>query len=90
MHEAFEALPPRWKKVLWHLDIRGLPPWEAAPLLGLSSNTTVALHRRAKKGLRLSYRRHELALSPLTPAPVSSATRKNADPKTLPNARPAS
>ncbi|WFR84294.1 sigma-70 family RNA polymerase sigma factor [Arthrobacter sp. Y-9] len=52
---AFRQLADRWREVIWYLDVEGMPPREAAPLLGLSPNATVALHRRAKEALRLGY-----------------------------------
>lgn len=53
--EAFKNLPERWREVLWYIEIEEIPPRDAGPILGLSPNATVALHRRAKDGLRLSY-----------------------------------
>lgn len=58
--EAFKALPDRWREVLWYLEIEEMQPREVGPLLGLSPNATVALHRRAKKGLRLGYLQQHL------------------------------
>lgn len=54
---AFKELPIRWRAVLWYLDIESMHPREVGPKLGLSPNATVALHRRAKEGLRLRYLR---------------------------------
>ena len=33
---AFEQLPERWRAVLWYLEVEGMSPTEAAPILGLS------------------------------------------------------
>lgn len=57
---AFMALPERWRQVIWYLDIEQKAPREVAPILGLSPNATVALHRRAKDGLRVSYLQQQL------------------------------
>lgn len=62
LRQAFQSLPVRWQLVLWHIDINGIPPRDAASLYGISPNAVVALHRRAKTGLRL-------ALSQLQPEP---------------------
>jgi RNA polymerase sigma factor (sigma-70 family) len=59
--EAFRLLPDRWREVVWYLDIEEMEPREAAPMLGLSPNATVALHRRAKDGLRLGYLQQHVA-----------------------------
>ena len=53
--EAFAALPLRWQKVLWYVEIEGLKPREAAPLLDVAPNALSALLRRARKGLREAY-----------------------------------
>ncbi|MFE4198083.1 RNA polymerase sigma factor [Paenarthrobacter sp. NPDC056912] len=55
---AFGSLPERWQQVLWHMDISGMPAKEAAPLFGLSPNAVIALHRRAKAGLRKALEQH--------------------------------
>ena len=49
---AFRSLPRRWQQVIWHLDVEDRQPRDIAPLFGLTPNALVALHRRAKKGLR--------------------------------------
>ncbi|MFE4198070.1 sigma-70 family RNA polymerase sigma factor [Paenarthrobacter sp. NPDC056912] len=59
--EAFKQLPARWREVLWYVEIEEIPPRDAGPMLGLSPNATVALHRRAKAGLRLGYLQQHLA-----------------------------
>lgn len=53
--EAFAALPLRWQRVLWYVEIEGLKPREAAPLLDVAPNALSALLRRARKGLREAY-----------------------------------
>lgn len=52
---AYESLPPRWRTVLWHLDVEGRKPFEVAPLLDLSPNSVSALVYRARSGLREAY-----------------------------------
>ncbi|MDP9904671.1 RNA polymerase sigma factor [Arthrobacter bambusae] len=53
--EAFAALPLRWQRVLWYVEIEGLKPREVAPLLGIEPNALSAVLRRARKGLRAAY-----------------------------------
>lgn len=52
---AYESLPPRWRTVLWHLDVEGRKPQELGPLLDLSPNSVSALVYRARSGLRDAY-----------------------------------
>lgn len=49
---AFAALPPRWQAVLWHTEVEGLKPAEAALQLGLSANSVAALAYRAREGFK--------------------------------------
>ncbi|MDQ0031070.1 sigma factor [Arthrobacter bambusae] len=53
--EAFAVLPLRWQRVLWYVEIEGLKPREAAPLLGVEPNALSAVLKRARKGLRAAY-----------------------------------
>ena len=53
--EAFATLNPRWQAVLWHTEVEGLPPREAAKHLGLSANSTSALAVRAKDALKSAW-----------------------------------
>ncbi|MFP3675260.1 hypothetical protein SB724_20815, partial [Bacillus sp. SIMBA_031] len=43
MAKAFKSLPERWQAVLWHVDIEGLKPAAAAPLVGLTPNGVSSL-----------------------------------------------
>ncbi|PKW13290.1 sigma-70 family RNA polymerase sigma factor [Saccharopolyspora spinosa] len=58
---AFARLPKNWQKVLWHTEIEGRTPAEAAPLLGLRPNAVSALSYRAREGLRREYLNAHLA-----------------------------
>lgn len=49
---AFRALPERWRSVLWLTEVEGMPPREAAELLGVSANNAAQLAVRARAGLR--------------------------------------
>jgi RNA polymerase sigma factor (sigma-70 family) len=52
---AYASLPERWRAVLWHTEIEGMRPAEAATLLGLTANGVAALAYRAREGLRQAY-----------------------------------
>ncbi|MGP9606136.1 sigma-70 family RNA polymerase sigma factor [Glutamicibacter sp. AOP33-2CA-4] len=52
---AFKSLPERWRAVLWHNEVDGLPPREIATILGITPNAASALAVRAREGLRESY-----------------------------------
>ncbi|MGW1678829.1 sigma-70 family RNA polymerase sigma factor [Saccharopolyspora sp. NPDC002376] len=59
--KAFSRLPANWQKVLWHTEIKGRTPAEAAPLLGLRPNAVSSLSYRAREGLRREYLNAHLA-----------------------------
>ncbi|HJX79301.1 sigma-70 family RNA polymerase sigma factor [Glutamicibacter sp.] len=52
---AFNSLPERWRAVLWHNEVDGMPPREIAAILGIAPNAVSALAVRAREGLRESY-----------------------------------
>lgn len=52
---AYESLPPRWREVIWYLDVEGRKPHEIAEILELTPNTVSALAYRARSGLRDAY-----------------------------------
>lgn len=58
---AFQALPERWRSVLWYTDIEGLAPADVAPALGMTPNAVSALAYRAREGLRQAYLQAHLA-----------------------------
>lgn len=53
--ECFRALPERWQRILWYLEVEGHTTQTAAELLGLTPNSTAALAYRARAGLRGEY-----------------------------------
>lgn len=65
IRDAYRSLPPRWRTVLWHLEVEGLKPVEVGPLLELSPNSVSALVYRARAGLREAYLQQHLR--PATP-----------------------
>ena len=50
--QAFRDLPGRWQSVLWLTEVEGMPPREAAQMLGLSANNVAQLATRARARLR--------------------------------------
>lgn len=58
---AFLSLPERWQSVLWHTEIEGVKPVDAAPILGMNANGVAALAYRAREGLRQAYLQMHLA-----------------------------
>lgn len=55
MRAAYAALPERWQRALWQLEVEGRTPQELAPELGLSANAVSALGYRARVALRSAY-----------------------------------
>lgn len=53
---AFASLPERWQAALWYVDMEDMTPAAAAVFLDISPNAVSALIRRARVGLRQSYR----------------------------------
>ena len=49
--QAFNSLSERWQSVLWYTEVEGLPPREAAQLLGIKPNAVSALASRAREAL---------------------------------------
>jgi DNA-directed RNA polymerase specialized sigma24 family protein len=80
---AFLSLPERWRAVLWHTDIEGATPVEAAPLLGLSTAGVTELAGRARDGLARAYLRLRQAAGEREPdalADVGAALRQTVAP----------
>ena len=60
---AFESLPERWQRVLWHTEIEGRPLATLVPALAGSPNAVAALAYRAREGLRQAFLAIHLAAS---------------------------
>ncbi|MEO8095751.1 MAG: sigma-70 family RNA polymerase sigma factor [Pseudolysinimonas sp.] len=60
VREAYQALPERWRSVLWALDVEGRNPRDVASIHGMSANAVSALAYRARSGLRESYLRQHI------------------------------
>ena len=50
--QAFRSLPERWRSVLWLTEVEGIPPRDAAAMLGVTPNNAAQLAVRARAGLR--------------------------------------
>jgi len=55
VRRVLRQLPARWGTVLWLLEVEGLKPREAAPLLNAGPNAVSALAKRAREGFRQAY-----------------------------------
>jgi len=55
LRDAYAALPFRWRRTLWQLDVEGRRPHELASELGLTPNAVSALGYRARAALRSAY-----------------------------------
>ena len=64
---AMRTLPVRWRTVLWHAEVAGLPPRDIAPMLGIDPNAVSSLLIRARAGLRAAFELQTLQAS--APAP---------------------
>ncbi len=60
---AFQALPDRWRDVLWRTEVEGASPAEVAPQLGLTPNAVAVLAHRAREGLRRLYLQQHVAVA---------------------------
>lgn len=52
---AFASLPPRWRQVLWHLEVEGLRPAEVAVLMSTTPNAVGVLRHRARTRFKGAY-----------------------------------
>lgn len=57
---SLRALPDRWQRVLWLVEVEELPRPQVANKLGIKPNAVSALYRRARTGLRLSWLEHQV------------------------------
>lgn len=57
---AFQALPERWRRVLWMTKVDAMTPTEIAPLIDMRANSVAALAARARDALRISFVRAHL------------------------------
>lgn len=58
--EAFRALPERWQRVLWLTEVESTRRPVIAADLGLRPNAVSALHRRARRGLRVQWLQQQI------------------------------
>lgn len=65
--KAFQALPLRWRAVLWCVEVEGLKPAATARVMELTPNGVSSLLIRAREGLRQAY------LQEHVPPPISGA-----------------
>lgn len=61
---AYEALPDRWRAVLWATEVEGRKRQEIAAELGITANAVSALAYRAREKLRQAYLQAHLQAAP--------------------------
>lgn len=52
---AWASLPPRWRQVLWLIEVDEYSPAELAPRMSMTANAVSSLATRARKALRTAY-----------------------------------
>jgi RNA polymerase sigma factor (sigma-70 family) len=72
---AYESLPPRWRSVLWHIEVEGKKPLEVSSELELSANSISALVYRARAALREAYVQQHANLQAPTQGPQCESMR---------------
>jgi RNA polymerase sigma factor (sigma-70 family) len=55
VQSAMCSLPPRWKDILWRLDVEGQTPASVASEIGVTAQSISALAYRARKAFRKAY-----------------------------------
>ncbi|NIH80981.1 RNA polymerase sigma factor [Amycolatopsis viridis] len=58
MLTAFAALPARWRRVLWMVEVLGHRPQDVAAELGIAPAAACSLLWRARTALRRQYEQH--------------------------------
>lgn len=58
--QAFRSIHPRWQEAIWLIEVEGLHPAEAAPILGIEANAVSKLVHRAREGFRDAWVRAHL------------------------------
>ncbi|NIH84028.1 RNA polymerase sigma factor [Amycolatopsis granulosa] len=59
MPAAFAALPARWRRVLWMVEVLGHRPQDVAAELGIAPAAACSLVWRARTALRRQYEQYE-------------------------------
>lgn len=52
---AWASLPPRWRYVLWLIEVDKYSPAELAPVMGMTPSAVSSLGTRARRALRTAY-----------------------------------
>ncbi|NEE03291.1 RNA polymerase sigma factor [Phytoactinopolyspora halotolerans] len=55
VNAAWASLPPRWRHVLWLIDVDRYSPSELAPAMSMTANAVSSLATRARRALRAAY-----------------------------------
>lgn len=73
VEQSFDALPERWRSILWLVDVEGCSPYDAARVLELAPENAIPLLDRARLGLR------EQVLHVGSKGPIASDCRRSTD-----------
>jgi|GEM_PF-2757741 len=65
---SFDALPERWRRMLWMAEVERVDRSEIASRLGIRPNAASALQRRARAGLRAEWLRRQIPVPLLADA----------------------
>jgi len=80
VRNAMNNLPPRWRDILWRLDVEGHKPATLALESGVSAQSIYALAYRARRALRIAYLAGErYGVAHAEPANDESSPRPSAD-----------
>lgn len=55
VNAAWASLPPRWRHILWLIEVDRFSPAELAPAMSLTPNAVSSLATRARQAMRLAY-----------------------------------
>ncbi len=55
VNAAWASLPPRWRHILWLIDVDRYSPAELAPAMSMTANAVSSLATRARRALRSAY-----------------------------------
>ncbi|NEE03274.1 RNA polymerase sigma factor [Phytoactinopolyspora halotolerans] len=81
--DAWARLPPRWRSILWLIEVDRYTPAELAPKMSMTPNAVSSLLNRARQALRSTYQTlqesEQYALASHTGGAVTAAYPSTAD-----------
>lgn len=73
VRQALDALPDRWRTVLWLTVVEGLSPAEVGRRIGVTPAAVAALAYRSRQGLRSAYHQLDAAETFTAPSGLTAA-----------------